>query len=503
MHILSAQDIRNWDEYTIRHEPIASIELMERAASECVEWLQLHQFTGRHFHIYCGKGNNGGDGLAMARMLAMNGEQVTVHILEFGHIGTDDFQANLARLHQHRVEIKFIQDVSHISVPSSDEIIIDALFGTGLNRGLSDVTAELVTRLNESGAIIISIDIPTGLFADSTSKGQVVIEADHTLSFQCLKLAMLLPENSQYTGRIHILDIGLHPAYLSNIQPQFEWIDCNQVRSLYRPRTRFSHKGTMGHVLLAAGSYGKMGAAVIAATGCMRAGAGLLTCHVPGCGLQVLQTTLPEAMVMTDFNSSYLTKIETDYSRYDAVGVGPGIGTAQETRALLRDLLDAWRGPLVLDADALNSIALQPELLQMLPAGTILTPHPREFERLFGPSTDDFARIRLALAQAASLRVVIVLKGHHTFIATPDGKGFFNSTGNPGMATAGSGDLLTGILTGLLAQGYSPVEAAILGVYLHGQAGDLAADKLSPEAMLATDIADQLGAAFKRLVVNI
>lgn len=499
MHILTAADIRRWDEFTIQHEPILSIDLMERAAMACIKWLHEFSFTGRQFHIYCGKGNNGGDGLAMARILSRKGEDVVVHILEFGHIGTEDFQKNLARLHQERVEIRYIQEPSHFTTHAAHDIIVDALFGTGLNRGLNDVTAALVEQLNECGADIISIDIPSGLFADVSSKGQVVVKADHTLSFQCYKMALLVPENAEYTGEVHILNIGLHPAFPATLSLKYEWIDSFQARLIYQPRGRFGHKGTFGHALIAAGSFGKMGAAVIAATGCMRSGAGLLTCHVPGCGLQVLQTTLPEAMVLTDFNSSYLTKIETDYSRYDAVGMGPGIGTAQETRTLLRDVLDAWRCPLVLDADALNCISQQKELLDMLPSGTILTPHPKEFERLFGSSADDFARVQLALSKAKEFGIVIVLKGHHTFIATPDGKGFFNSTGNPGMATAGSGDLLTGMLTGLLAQGYTPVQAAILGVYLHGCAGDLAASALSPEAMIATDMAAHLGKAFRTL----
>lgn len=502
MLIFSAEDIRSWDEFTIQHEPVLSIDLMERAAAACVQWLHDFSFTGRPFHIFCGKGNNGGDGLAMARMLAQKGENVMVHILEFGHIGTDDFQKNLARLHQERVEIRYIQDASVFTALTSNDIVIDALFGTGLNRALNPVTASLVEQLNNSGATIISVDIPTGLFADSSSRGQVIVQADHTLSFQCYKLALLVPENTRYTGEVHILDIGLHPGFPATVPLKYEWMDARQAHALYQPRNKFAHKGNMGHALLAAGSYGKMGAAVIAAIGCMRAGAGLLTCHVPGCGLTVLQTTLPEAMVLTDFNSSYLTKIETDFSRYDAVGIGPGIGTAQETRVLLREVLDAWRGPLVLDADALNSISQQKEFLNLLPSSTILTPHPKEFERLFGKSNDDFARLGLALSKAKELGIIIVLKGHHTFIATPDGKGFFNSTGNPGMATAGSGDLLTGILTGLLAQGYPQVQAALLGVYLHGLAGDLAAVALSPEAMIATDMAGQLGNAYRLISID-
>jgi NAD(P)H-hydrate epimerase len=242
-----------------------------------------------------------------------------------------------------------------------------------------------------------------------------------------------------------------------------------------------------------------MGAAVLSAMGCLRAGAGLLTCHIPSAGMPILQTSVPEAMLMTDFNSSYVTKLETETDRFNAIGIGPGIGTAQETRQLLRELLNSWRGPLVIDADALNNISMQPAFLTMLPSGTLLTPHPKEFERLFGADADDFARVEKALAKAKELGIVIILKGHHTLIASPDGRGYFNSSGNPGMATAGTGDLLTGILTGLLAQGYLPLQAALLGVYLHGLAGDLAAEKQSEEALLASDMAKELGNAFKML----
>jgi len=213
-----------------------------------------------------------------------------------------------------------------------------------------------------------------------------------------------------------------------------------------------------------------------------------------------MQTSVPEAMVMTDFNSSFLTKIEDDLTKYESIGIGPGIGTASETKMMLREIFDSYRLPLVLDADALNIMASQKDLLQLIPAGSILTPHPKEFERLFGESANDFDRIQLALQMAKDLKVIIVLKGHHSFIATPDKKGFFNSTGNAGMATGGSGDVLTGILTGLLAQGYSSVEAAILGVYLHGVAGDITSKKMSMEGMVAGDIVENLGMAFVSMI---
>lgn len=500
MKILSAGEIREWDQYSIQHEPIASIDLMERAAAACVNWLTEHYPDAESFGVFCGKGNNGGDGLAIARMLIERKYAVSIHILEFGHKGTDDFQVNLARLHKlPDADIHFIQTEENIHPLPGGQVIIDALFGSGLNRALEGVTAFLVEHINHSGCEIVSIDIPSGLFADHSSKGAPCIHARHTLSFQCYKPAFLFAENSEAIGEVHLLDIGLHPGYYETLSARFELADGAIIHSIYKPRDRFAHKGNFGHALLVAGSYGKMGAAVLAARACLRSGAGLLTCHLPQCGYAIMQSAVPEAMVLTDFNSSFNTRIEDDLSKYDTIGIGPGIGTASETKMMLRELLDNYRNPVVLDADALNLLSTQKDLLKLIPAGSVLTPHPKEFERLFGESANDFDRVELALQKAKELNCIIVLKGHHSFIATPDGKGFFNSTGNAGMATAGSGDVLTGILTGLLAQGYSSIETAILGIYLHGLAADIAVTDLSEEALVAGDIIQYLGAAFTSL----
>lgn len=498
MKILSAQEIRDWDQYTIQHEPVASADLMERAALACVNWITENFPEPGSFGIYCGKGNNGGDGLAIARMLLERNYNVSVHILEFGHKGTDDFQLNLARLHKFPdADIHFIQSAQNLHPVPKGQVIIDALFGSGLNRALDGLTALVVEHMNQSGCDVISIDIPSGLFTDRSSMGALTVKAGHTLSFQCYKPAFLFAENSEAIGEIHILDIGLHPGYYEHLQVQFELTDLFLIRSIYKPRRRFSHKGDFGHALLVAGSYGKIGAAVLAAKACLRSGTGLLTCHIPRCGYDVIQSAVPEAMVMTDFNTSFCTRVEDDLSKYETIGIGPGIGIASETKMMLRDLLDAYRSPVVLDADALNILASQKDLLKMVPAGSILTPHPKEFERLFGESANEFERILLAMEKAKELNCIIILKGHHSFIATTDSRGFFNSTGNAGMATAGSGDVLTGILTGLLAQGYTSTETAILGVYLHGLAGDMAAGKQSMEAMIAGDITVSLGGAFQ------
>ena len=500
MKILSAEEIQLWDRYTIQHEPIASLDLMERAAGKCVDWLEENGYVEDHFSIFCGKGNNGGDGLAIARMLSAKKNRVTVNILESGHKGTEDFQSNLARLHQYPdVDIRFIQTEENFHELGKDVIIIDALYGSGLNRGVEGVTAKLISHINDAGLEIISIDIPSGLFTDRSSAGNSIIKATHTLSFQCFKPAFIVAENAEYMGEVQILDIGLDQDYSDSIQSPYEWVDDTLIHSIYKPRKKFTHKGNFGHALLVAGSFGKIGAAVLSAKACLRSGVGLLSCHIPGSGYEILQSSVPEAMVMTDPNPSFNTKIEDDLMNYEAIGIGPGIGTASETKCLLQEIFNVYRDPVVLDADALNILSAQKDLFKLIPPGSILTPHPKEFERLFGEAANDFDRIQLALQKAKEINCIIVLKGHYTLVTTPDGKYFFNSTGNAGMATAGSGDVLTGILTGLLSQGYSSVDTAILGVYMHGLAGDLAAKTYSMEAMIASDIIEKLGAAFSSL----
>jgi len=499
MKILKADQIRSWDQYTIEHEPVASIDLMERAATKCFEWLDNNGWFVHSFSIFCGKGNNGGDGLTIARMLTVSGCKVSVYILEFGHKGTDDFQTNLARLHQYpAVDIHFIQEESNFHTLSQETVIIDALFGSGLTRPLEGFTAKLVDHINNSGCIVIAIDVPSGMSVDQSSKGNKIVKAKYTLSFQCYKLAFLVAENADFIGEVIILDIGLLPEFLGSLDTNFELVDKPIIRSIYKPRNRFAHKGNFGHAMIIAGSYGKMGAAVLAAKACLRSGVGFLTCFVPKCGYEVLQTAIPEAMVITDANSSIITKIDDDVLKYDSIGIGPGLGTASETRTAIKELLSIYKKSIVIDADALNVLSTE-KSLPSLPPGSVLTPHPKEFERLFGECKNDFERIEKALNNAKLINCLIVLKGHHTFIACPNGKGYFNNTGNAGMATAGSGDVLTGMITGLLAQGYSSEDASILAVYLHGLAGDIAAKEFSKEAMIAGDIIDCLGKAFKQL----
>lgn len=497
MKIFSAAQIKKWDAFTIEKEPISSIDLMERAATACYRWLIQNGYGERQFRIFCGKGNNGGDGLALARLLIQNNCRAAVYILEFGKIGTDDFQTNLERLHQVSTDIHFIQSADFFPALKNEEVIIDALFGNGLNKPLEGISSALIEHINNCTAIKISIDSPTGLFADTSSTGNTIIRSTHTLSFQNYKLAFLLPENEAYCGDVHLLNIGLHKDFEKAEPSGFELIDATLIKHIYKPRLKFAHKGTHGHAALICGSTGMMGAAVLSSLACLRSGVGKLTSYIPKCGYNILQTAVPEAMSFVAGEDHVLSA--PGIEKYKAVAIGPGIGMHSSSKNLLAEVFDKVSIPMVIDADALNIIAENKALFHAFPPRSILTPHPKEFESLFGKSLNDFERLKLAIQKSKELNIYIVLKGHNSFISAPDGKGFFNSTGNAGMATAGSGDVLTGIITGLLAQGYSPFESSLLGVYLHGLAGDYAAIKYSPEAMLAGDITGCLGDAFRQI----
>ncbi|PWU00171.1 MAG: bifunctional ADP-dependent NAD(P)H-hydrate dehydratase/NAD(P)H-hydrate epimerase [Bacteroidetes bacterium] len=498
MKVFSAVQMKEWDQATIQNESIDSIHLMERAAIKCSEWILRNISAEKEILVFCGKGNNGGDGLCIARILLQHDRRLKTYILDTQNKSSPDFSANLKRLEKLSGDIGMIEKSSDFpSIPPST-IVIDALFGYGLSRKADGLAAELIVHVNQSGAYVISVDVPSGLFTDQSSKGGTIIKANTTLTFQTTKLAFLLGENDPYVGDVFTLDIALDEKYYTQTPSRFEVVHESLVKSIYRPRKKYSNKGNFGSVVLIAGSYGMMGAAVLSAKACLRAGAGKLTCYIPGAGYSIMQTTIPEAMCIADKEDRYISSFTTDHT-FDVYGVGPGLGTHSETINMLEDLLLNADGPLVIDADALNLLASRKDLLQHIPANSIITPHPKEFERLFGSSENDFDRLDLALAKASELNIIIILKGYHSFIATPNDKGFFNSTGNPGMSTAGSGDVLTGMIAGFLAQKYSPTQAAMLGAYLHGAAGDIAASKLSQEGMIASDIIKYLPSTFLKL----
>jgi ADP-dependent NAD(P)H-hydrate dehydratase / NAD(P)H-hydrate epimerase len=499
MEIFNADQIRKWDEYTTIHEPVSSLDLMERASARCAEWIISRYPSTDHVKVFCGKGNNGGDGLAIARMLIMADYNVTIYIMEFGSPGTEDFQANLQRLHTITDKIFFIQLPEHLPLISTDEIVIDALLGSGLNKPVDGLYAELIRHINHSGARVISIDIPSGMFIDTSSKEHDVIKADHTLSFQCWKPAFLAAENGDYIGILHILPIGLHPGFLQHSETRSFLLTLSMIRSFFRKRKRFSHKGSFGHVLLAGGSHGKMGAMVLAVRASLQSGSGLTTAFIPSSGYDIMQATVPEAMVITGEDDLHLSGLPGDIEKYSSIGAGPGMGVHPDSLRSLSFLIRRFTGPMVIDADAINCLALEKNLLEQLPAGSILTPHPKEFDRLFGEHSSDFERWDKAEEVSKKYNIIIVLKGHHTLICLPEGLRYFNSTGNSGLAKGGTGDVLTGLIASLLAQGYAAPQAAMMGVYLHGLAGDLASAALTEETMTASDLVNYFTKAFQTI----
>ncbi len=496
MNVYTAHQIKAWDIYTMEHEPIASIDLMERAAMACTDWIVHSPNSNKSFHIFCGKGNNGGDGLVIARLLIQLNKEVDVYILEHGAPGTPAFQTNLQRLHKTTHRIHFLQSADAFPSIKREDIIIDALFGIGLSRPVEGLAADLIQKINETGNPVIAIDLPSGMYADKSSLDIPKIIASETLSFQAWKPALLMEENASFTGNIHLLNIGLHPAFEAEQKTAWNMLTGQEIRKLLLPRKPFSHKGNYGHALLIAGAKGKIGAAILAAEACLRSGAGLLTVHLPGCGYPSMQSALPEAMVSTDVEEDFFSKAPNDLSVFKTIGMGPGLGKEAITAEAMLNVLSHYSNPMVIDADALNIIAQKGVSNISVPPGSILTPHPGEFERLFGKTSNHFARVNLALEKAAELQSVIILKTKFTLIACPDGSAFFNPTGNPGMAKGGSGDVLTGILTGLLSRGYHSLDAAKIGVYIHGYAGDLAVADMGMESVLAGDIISRLAASF-------
>jgi NAD(P)H-hydrate epimerase len=500
MKILSAAQIKDCDAYTIEHEPISSIELMERASTRFCEWY-LKQFSKAEYpmlSILCGKGNNGGDGLASARILQAQGYDVEVFIMEFMTGPTANFQSNLTRLEKEgKVKITNIQSAEDIPVFAEEEVLIDAILGTGLTRELDGTLEHIVNFINECENIIVSIDIPSGMFADDITNG-TSIHADYTFSFESPRFSFLLPDNYHRVGEFFYKSIGLDKRYIASLPTHNYYVTEQTVKDIYRIRPKFAHKGLFGHALLVMGSHGKMGAAILATRACLRSGAGLVTVHVPGCGYEVMQMSVPEAMVTLDEDNYIFTRVY-DLQKYNTVSVGCGLSTKNKTRNALCYMLKNIENPTVLDADALNILAQSPDWLEFIPKNSILTPHPKEFERMFGRTENGYDRYELLREKAMELGVYIILKGANSCTATPSGDCFFNSTGNPGMGTAGSGDVLTGILSGLLAQEYNPLEACILGVYIHGLAGDIAAADKSQEGLMAGDLIDYLGAAFLAL----
>ncbi len=503
MKIFMNEQLKELDKYTIEHEPIKSIDLMERAAKELAKAICDECTKSTPIVVFAGPGNNGGDALAVSRLLAQKGYQITVYLFNTGNHLSEECMEN-KQLALECNSIKQFVEVTHEFDPpqlTSSTVVIDGLFGTGLKKPLESGFASLVKYINQSPCRVVSIDIPSGLMTEDNTYNihNHIIRADVTLTIQTRKLAFYFADIQPYIGRLRVLDIGLSKEYIEKASTPFTQQEHGDVSALLIPRHDFVHKGAMGHALLIAGSYGMAGAAVLASRACLRSGVGKLTVHTPTKNCDILQVAVPEAVLQFDYDEHYFSDA-VDANDFDSLGIGPGLGQEEASAIALIAQLRRTQAPIVADADALNILGSHRAWIQQLPKGMILTPHPKEFDRLCGSRcSDDYERLCKAKDMAVKLQIYIILKGHYSALCSPDGTVIFNSTGNSGMATAGTGDVLTGIITGLLARGYHQKEACQLGMYLHGLAGDLAAEAKGKESLVASDVIDYLPQAFAQL----
>ncbi|MDP4203993.1 MAG: NAD(P)H-hydrate dehydratase [Bacteroidota bacterium] len=501
MKIPASHQIKGIDAYTIEHEPISSADLMKRAAATVAAWIAEHAPLGASVKVMAGSGNNGGDALVVAQRLIEAGFSVECFLFN----QTQKLSPDCA-FYKEQIEsgtslhFKEVTNSGFLPEIKSSDWVVDGLFGTGLNRPMEEPFVSLIRHINTSDATVVSIDIPSGLFGEDNRQNnpEHCIHATYTFSFQFPKLAFLFAENSKVVGDWQVLPIGLHPKAIEKCLTAYNFATCEEMALLLKPKDKFAHKGIFGHALLAGGSKGKIGAIVLAAKSCLRSGVGLLTVQVPASGNDILQISVPEAMTIPDEGENTLTAVQMG-EKINAVGIGCGMGTSPEATQALYQLLQTCDKPMVIDADALNILAQHPEWIKLIPANSILTPHPAEFDRLAEKSATGYERLEKARDFAAKNKVTVVLKGAYTAVINTDGEVSFNSTGNPGMATAGSGDTLTGILLALQAQGYRAFDAARLGVFLHGLAGDIAARTIAFESITASDITTSLGFAFNEL----
>jgi len=500
MKIFKSSQVSFLDKDTIKNEPISSIDLMERASLSMLDFLRSKYNTDQDFCFVIGPGNNGGDGLAMARFLSQNGYEVSVFILRLKSKLSIDSEEMLSRLIKFGGEdVQLIRELNEFPKLNTDVIIIDALFGSGLSRSLNGLSGAIVKKINSLSNRVISVDIPSGLFGENNSDNSLdaIIKADITLSLQFPNISFFMPDMAKFVGEYRVLPIGIHSRAIEENESMYYTIDAELVKEIHKPRMKFAHKGNFGHALLCAGSYGMMGAAILSAKSCLRSGVGLLTSHIVDRAVDLMQISVPEAIVSVDNDSNFLS-IPPDLNKYSAIGLGPGIGQNEKSQAFVSSIIKTCELPIVIDADALNCISLNKALLNQLPKYSVLTPHVKEFERLFGACNSSFARLEKQIGMSKKYSLCIVLKGAHSSITTPDGLCYFNTTGNQGMATAGSGDVLTGIILALLSQGYTPEDASILGVFIHGLSGDIALEDSAYESIIASDLITNLGSAFRR-----
>jgi len=491
MYILSPKQLMLADKATIEIDEISAIDLMEHAANLCFEWLHTRLQTEQiKIHVFCGIGNNGGDGLVIARKLFEKGYNVNCYIVNFSTKRTEQFLDNYTRLKDLGVWPITINSEKEFPEVAFEDIVIDAIFGIGLTRKPTGFTKKLIKYINSTKVFVLAIDFPSGLFGNiAVEDPESVLKAGHVLSFQTPKLAILLPENKDYLNTWEVLNIGLNEDFIESLKPKIQFITKFEIRPMYKPRSKWSHKGNFGHALIIGGSYGKIGAITLATKAALTIGSGLVTSYIPKCGYSILQISVPEAMVEVD-NENTLTHFNYK-TKATVIGIGPGMGTHEKTAKGFEKFLKENQLPLVIDADGINLLAKDNSLLAYLPKKTVITPHPKELMRLIGTWKNDYDKLEKTVAFSEKHELIVVLKGTYTTVIDGD-TNYFNSTGNPALASGGSGDVLTGIITGLIAQGYTPKEAAIFGVFLHGRTADIAVQETGHETFIASSILDYL-----------
>jgi len=498
MKVLNQEQIRWVDEQTLLYQNLSPMELMYGAVHQLYKHIKLLPVFDplKPVYIFAGSGNNGGDGIGLARLMGEEGMSVSLFHCD-SKTPSDENQSMRQQIpHRKHVTVHQIQTKEDFPRIDPSGLIIDAIFGHGINRPADGVWLELIRYINTLPNKVISIDIPSGLNPDREMENATMVHADYTLTVGHPKLTFFFPDLEKVIGKWKIVDIQHSKKAIALCETNNYYIDKELILSqIHVRRRKFSHKGTFGHALLINGSYGKMGAAILAARSCLRSGVGLLTCHIPRVGYAIMQNAVPESMLSVDENDLFFTS-KIDPKGFDAIGIGSGLDKNEGVAEALFHIIENSNVPLVLDADALNIIAEHPDWLKILPKDSILTPHPGEFKRLFGSWENDLEKLERQRKLSQDHQLYIVLKGANTSLSSPDGKIYFNSTGNPGMATAGSGDTLTGIITALVAQGLGSRRAAILGIYIHGLAGDLSVRQSSQISMISSDITNHLGQAF-------
>ena len=493
--ILDPKQIYKADKATIKKNAIGSIDLMEHASDVCFNWIHNRlQGNPLPIHIICGTGNNGGDGLVIARMLKKHGYNSKTYIVNCDNKRSEDFLTNYKRLKELGDWPTMINSKNDLPLIHENAMVIDAIFGIGLNSSPAGLLKETIQHINQSKAYVLSIDFPSGLFPNKpVTDPESVVKAFQVLTFQTPKLAFLLPDNQQYCINWEVIDIHLDAEFISKQETDFYLTEKQDILPIYRMRSKFSHKGTYGHALLIGGSFGKIGAVTLASKAALKIGSGLVTAYIPKCGYQVLQTSIPEVLVEVDTENTL--EHFNFKTKPTVIGVGIGMGTSPKTITGFKTFLKKNKTPLVLDADAINILSKDKTLLEKLPENTVITPHPKELERLIGTWKNDYQKLEKIQKFSLKHKLILLVKGAHTIIAF-NGKLYFNTTGNPALATAGSGDVLTGIITGFIAQGYNPMEACVFGAYLHGSTADLAMQNMVYETFTASDIIHYLPKAF-------